>query len=435
MSNHLSAAIECRLSLPSLRDAPGPVNAVRLKGAAKINTGPASLVIPWQRTVNTSVSRLSGPQDVTFAANLRPTVRAHPHAVHSPPASTETSGGLPVLHRTSVQPELHRVRVRFLESGSPHHNTTGCVPDTRRCLRAAPLVVLFKLPVLLLLLTAAASAGQAPAQIPEPPPPEAPQPLLPAKLKIPVASPCQIKRDAVAMAQAGAAGAMASNPDKPLLSPTLLPGSCPPLAPLIDWYARFLNGPQVKRLTPKQKAWLATRDLIDPFNGITILANSAIFVGANSHSAYGPGMSGFAQNVGVSYAQDMTGEFLGTFLIPSIVHQDPHYHRLPAATLKRRIAHAIYQVVWTQGDDGKGMVNYANLVGFAIDDEISNLYVPGQQTNLPSSASRYAIDIATAPIDNFITEFLPDVAKRIHVRVVLVQRIINQVATTESSSQ
>ena len=35
------------------------------------------------------------------------------------------------------------------------------------------------------------------------------------------------------------------------------------------------------------------------------------------------------------------------------------------------------------------------------------------------------------PIDNFITEFLPDVARHIHVQIVLVQRIINQVAKTE----
>jgi hypothetical protein len=87
--------------------------------------------------------------------------------------------------------------------------------------------------------------------------------------------------------------------------------------------------------------------------------------------------------------------------------------------------------VWTQGDNGKGMLNYSNLLGFAIEDEISNLYVPGRETNLPASAARYGIGLATAPTDNFITEFLPDVARRIHVRVVLVQRIINQVAKTD----
>jgi hypothetical protein len=141
-------------------------------------------------------------------------------------------------------------------------------------------------------------------------------------------------------------------------------------------------------------------------------------------------MSGFGKYVGVSYTQDITGEFFGTFLIPSIVHQDPHYHGMPNASYPRRVRHAIAQVFWTQGDDGKGMWNYANLVGFAIDDEVSNLYVPGRETDAPASASRYGIGLATAPIDNFVTEFMPDVARHIHIRVVLIQRIINQVAKT-----
>jgi len=205
---------------------------------------------------------------------------------------------------------------------------------------------------------------------------------------------------------------------------------CP--TPFINWYMRFENGPQVKPLTPKEKAWLATKNLLDPFNIITILGSSAISVAADSHSAYGPGMPGFGRYVGVSFTQDLTGEFFNTFLIPSIVHQDPHYHRMPHASYTRRIFHAIDQVVWTQGDNGKGMLNYANLAGFAIDDEIGNLYVPDRQTNAGASAQRYAIGLATAPIDNFITEFLPDVAKHIHVQVVIVQRIINQVASKDS---
>jgi hypothetical protein len=200
--------------------------------------------------------------------------------------------------------------------------------------------------------------------------------------------------------------------------------------PLINWYARFLDGPQVKPMTPKEKAWLAVRNIADPFNGITILGSSAIAVAANSHSAYGPGMTGWGKYVGVSYSQDMTGEFIGTFVIPSIAHQDPHYHRMPGATTKRRIAHVMYQVFWTQGDNGKGMLNYADLVGFGIDDEIGNLYVPGRETNARSSLERYATALATAPIGNAVTEFLPDVARHIHIQVVVIQQIINQVAQT-----
>ncbi|HTJ29601.1 MAG TPA: hypothetical protein VL346_03845 [Acidobacteriaceae bacterium] len=207
---------------------------------------------------------------------------------------------------------------------------------------------------------------------------------------------------------------------------------CPEAA--IDWYMRFINGPKATPMTPQQKGWLAARNVLDPFNLITILGISAISVAADSHSAYGPGFPGWERYVGVSFTEDLTGEFFGTFLICSIAHQDPHYHRLPDASYRKRIAHALYQVAWTQGDNGKGMLNYANLVGAGIDDEIANLYVPGRHTNASATAQRYAIALATAPIDNFITEFLPDVARRIHVQIVVVQRIIDTFANDRQNN-
>jgi hypothetical protein len=247
--------------------------------------------------------------------------------------------------------------------------------------------------------------------------PSAPQPQSQSTTGPKAAGPCPIATKSTTAAQAPA---------------TTTPQPCPAAKPaVINWFARFLNGPQVKPLTPKEKAQLAVRNVLDPFNAITILGQSGIAVASDPDSPYGPGMPGFARNVGVSYTQDITGEFFGTFLIPSIVHQDPHYHRMPHASIPHRIGHAILQVVWTQGDNGRGMLNYSNLLGGAIEAEISNLYVPGIQSNAPSTASRYAIGLATAPIDNFITEFLPDVASHIHVRVVLVQRVINQVARSE----
>ncbi len=278
-------------------------------------------------------------------------------------------------------------------------------------------------------------------------PPDSPTPQVAAHPASPPSA-CQVHRDSITQAWTVAAEAAATLPrptaaaaagglTEPLPDARIpsAPAQLPcPLLPIVDWYARFLDGPQVKAMTPKQKAWLAVRNVADPFNAITILGSSAIAVAANSHSDYGPGMPGFGRYVGVSYSQDLTGEFIGTFLIPSLVHQDPHYHRWPHASFKRRVAHCLFQVVWTQGDNGREMLNYANIAGFAIEDEIGNLYVPGQQTRLTASSVRYGTDFATAPIENFVTEFLPDIARKIHVRVVLIQRIINQVARTGPST-
>ena len=290
----------------------------------------------------------------------------------------------------------------------------------------------------LLLPATLARAGQAESPKPEPALPETPRPQAASGESAAEPSPCPVRKAGEAAETALAASSDGSpRPAAPSVNPQ--PGAqttpCPQPLPHIDWYARFTNGPQVKPMKPQEKAWMAVRNIADPFNAVTILGSSAIAVGSNSHSPYGPGMTGFGRYVGVSYAQDITGEFFGTFLIPSIARQDPHYHRMPDATIKRRIAHAMYQVVWTQGDNGKGMVNYADVVGFAIDDEIGNLYVPGRKTDLPASAERYGIALAIAPADNFVTEFLPDVARRIHVHAVLIQWIINQVARSEGQGQ
>lgn len=289
--------------------------------------------------------------------------------------------------------------------------------------------------VFLPLLLAAAFASCAAQSDNQPAPPDAPEPQSQAAQPAPAPplGPCELRNAGAAVGSAAAIRALDAAGVTQPAAPPMKPASCPAYLPVIDWYSRFLNGPQVMRLTPRQKAWLAVRNVGDPYNLLTIVGDSAIAVASDSHSAYGPGMPGFARNVGVSFSQDVTGEFFGTFLIPSLVHQDPHYHRMPHASIPRRFLHAVDQIAWTQGDNGRNMINYADLVGSAFDIEIGNLYVPGEQTDLPASAQRYAIGLGLAPEDNLITEFVPDIARRIHIHIVLVQRIINQVAGTEAS--
>ena len=194
----------------------------------------------------------------------------------------------------------------------------------------------------------------------------------------------------------------------------------------VNYFQRFVDT-GIHPLTPRQKAILALRNTTDPYNFATIGFISALSVASDPDSPYGPGVPGFGRNFGVAYCETAVGEFFGTFLIPSIAHQDPHYHRMPNAPYMRRIGHAISQVVWAQSDYGVGMPNYSNLATTLIGDGLGNLYVPGRQKSWAAAASRYGTAIATDPIDNFITEFLPDVARRVNIHIVLVQQIVNQV--------
>lgn len=205
----------------------------------------------------------------------------------------------------------------------------------------------------------------------------------------------------------------------------------PCAVPAQNPYKRFLDNGKAIPLSPRQKAFLAYHDIIDPFNLLTIVGNSAFTVGINPHNDYGPGLRGFGRSVGYSFLQDATGEVIGTFGICSLFHEDPHYHRMPSGRTFERVVHAISRTVIAQHDDGTPMPNYEVLITYPASAEITNLYVPGVHGNAPSTVARVLTGLATDPINNIITEFLPDFAKHFHVRVVFLQQIINQVASRE----
>lgn len=186
---------------------------------------------------------------------------------------------------------------------------------------------------------------------------------------------------------------------------------------------------QVKPLSVKDKGELAIRDVTDPFNLATIAAYSGIAVADNPHSPYGPGLKGWGRLSGYSLVEDAQGEFFGTFVISSLAHEDPRYHRMPNASVKRRVLHAVAHTWVSQHDDGTSMPNYSTLLTYPISAELSNLYVPGVPTNLPSTVKRVGIGLATDPSGTVVAEFLPDLAKHIHVHVIFIQEILNQVVT------
>ena len=170
-------------------------------------------------------------------------------------------------------------------------------------------------------------------------------------------------------------------------------------------------------------------DVLQPFNLATITVYSAFAVAINSHSPYGPGFKGWGRLVGYSLLEDSTDEFFGTFAIPALTHEDPRYRRMPDRSIARRIGHAFAHTYVAESDDGHLMPNYGTLGMYPITAELGNLYIPGGQTDGVSTVRRILVGYATDPIGNLVNEFLPDVAKRIHIHVVFVQEILNEVAS------
>ena len=210
-------------------------------------------------------------------------------------------------------------------------------------------------------------------------------------------------------------------------------GQCPPKRPVLRPFVDA--GPHVVPMTWRQKGRLAIHDVKDPFILLTIAGSSAYFVGTTPHSPYGPGMHGFGYSAGTSLLQDITGEAIGTFAVCSVFHQDPRYFRMPHKPVMRRVVHAVGHVVIAQGDNGRPMPNYQNLITSYAASEIANMYVPGLATDAASTNERIFSGFLSDPIGLLIAEFLPDVASHVHVNIVIVQRYINQISAQNGPAQ
>ena len=206
-----------------------------------------------------------------------------------------------------------------------------------------------------------------------------------------------------------------------------------PCSQLVYPFQRFLSTNVTIPLTWQQKGYLALHDVTDPGNLATIVGISALTTAIDPHSDYGPGLKGFGKNAGVSLLQDATFEFFGTFAVPSIMHQDPRYFRMPDQPFKKRLIYSISRTVISRSDDGKPMPNYGTLLAYPINAELSNLYVPGIESDSASTTKRILTGYALDPVNNLLAEFLPDVAKHLRVRVVFLQRILNNIASSQGN--
>jgi hypothetical protein len=201
-----------------------------------------------------------------------------------------------------------------------------------------------------------------------------------------------------------------------------------PCSELVYPYQLFLGTKVVIPLTWQQKGYLALHDVTDPGNLATIVGISAITTAIDPHSAYGPGLKGWGKNAGVSLLQDATAEFFGTFAVPSIMHQDPRYYRIPDQPFKKRLIYSISRTIISRHDDGSPMPNYGTLLEYPINAQLSNLYVPGIQSDGPSTVKRILVGYAIDPTNNLLAEFLPDVAKHVRIRIIFIQQFLNNIA-------
>jgi hypothetical protein len=165
--------------------------------------------------------------------------------------------------------------------------------------------------------------------------------------------------------------------------------------------------PNAIALRPKQKFELAWKTTIDPVTFAIVGGIAGVQQAQNTFDGYGQGASGYGKRFGAAYADLVSGTFIGSAILPSLLKQDPRYYYKGSGSKRSRILYAIANSVICKGDNGHWQPNYSNVLGNLAAGGISNLYYPAQNRNgVALTFENAAIGIGATAAANLVEEFL-----------------------------
>jgi Carboxypeptidase regulatory-like domain len=185
-----------------------------------------------------------------------------------------------------------------------------------------------------------------------------------------------------------------------------------------NFYVTYI--PNAAPLNTKQKFQLAWRSTIDPVTFLLIGGTAGVQQAVNDFSGFGQGAQGYGKRYGAAYANLVTGTYIGSAILPSILKQDPRYFYKGTGTARERVLYAMANAVICKGDNGRWQPNYSGILGSLAAGGISNTYYPSQNRDgLTLTFENTLIGIGTTAAINVIQEFvIPKLTPNLPIRQV-----------------
>jgi hypothetical protein len=169
------------------------------------------------------------------------------------------------------------------------------------------------------------------------------------------------------------------------------------------------------RLSSWQKFELAANNSV-ALSTIAAAASGAAYGQAiNSPSGYGEGADGYGKRLGANMARAASDNMFGTFLLASVLHQDPRFYVRKNLSFKQSVAYSAKRVIFTRTDSGEKEINYSGLIGPLMGEGLANTYYPDQDRTIGSTLTRYASDIGWKFGGNLLRQYWPSINRKLRL--------------------
>ena len=168
-------------------------------------------------------------------------------------------------------------------------------------------------------------------------------------------------------------------------------------------------------LSARKKLELAVDETIAPSRLLGSMFSAGVGQARNSLPGYGQEWGGYGKRFSSSMASNASSHLFGTFLLPSMLHQDPRYFVKLYGTPAQRVAYAIRRVVVTRTDAGDEVPNWSGTLGGLMAEALANSYLPSEERTAGKTFSRFGIRIGFTIVNNAVKEYWPTIFKSLRI--------------------
>ena len=195
------------------------------------------------------------------------------------------------------------------------------------------------------------------------------------------------------------------------------------------------DAPSVQRPTGTDKFHAFVEEAGSPLTFGAVTINAAVMREEAEH--FSPGIQpSFTSLYRAAVLQKESSAFLGKYLYPMLLRQDPRYHPSTSNTLLGRTTYAASRVLITRNDAGKRTLNTSYLLGVLTSAVVATAYRPYWARSASTTFKDLGSTIGSDAGMNVFHEFWPGIRQVVNRRSPkFVSRIAERVSHNQTSGE
>jgi hypothetical protein len=175
-----------------------------------------------------------------------------------------------------------------------------------------------------------------------------------------------------------------------------------------SWWLVVPREAPYRPLTSREKFHSFVHHAVSPYTLAGVVYDASWAQAWGDPSEYGSGMEGWGKRLGAAAAGTESRSFLGTFLLPTLLHQDPRYFAMYHGPVFKRGLHAVKRVLVTRNDDGQDVFNTSGMLSIAFTESLGMAWTPEGERSAGTTFTRMLGAMQGDATSYVLREFTPD---------------------------